>query len=87
MPNLQRAAPVKARGGRVAMDRYRQARDNRVERAAARVFLGVEQRGCAEQAARDASSGSAGRRELLTEQIGLQDVAELCDLNCLRSGG
>jgi len=49
------------------------------------VFLGVEQRGCAERAARDAERGiGMALRELLTEQIGLEDVAELCDLTPVR---
>ena len=82
MPNVERAALVRARGRRVAMDRDRRARDSRVVRAAARVFLGVEQRGCAERAARDAELGiGMALRDLLTEQIGFEDVAELCDLN------
>ena len=50
MANVKRAALAKARERRLALDRDRQARDSRVEQAAARVFLGVEQRHVAERA-------------------------------------
>ena len=82
MPNQRRAALVKARERRVALDRDRAARDSRVEQAAARVFLGIEQRAAAEHAARDADVG-IGRAllELVTERIAVEDIAELCDLD------
>ena len=82
MANVKRAALVKARERRVALDRDRQARDSRVEQAAARVFLGVELREDAEAAVHDANVG-IGRAllELLAERITLEDVAELCDLD------
>ncbi len=82
MANVTRAALVKARERRVALDRDRQARDSRVEQATARVFLGVEQRAVAERAVHDANVG-IGRAllELLAERIAVEDVAELCDLD------
>ncbi len=82
MPSVTRAALVKARERRVALDRDRQARDSRVEQAAARVFLGVEQRAAAERAVQDADVriGTA-LRELLAERITVEDVAQLCDLD------
>lgn len=82
MPNVRRAALVRARERRVALDWDRQARDARVEQAAARVFLGAEQRAAAERAVQDANVGM-GRAllELLAERIAVEDVAELCDLD------
>jgi len=82
MANVKRAALVKARERRVALDRDRQARDSRVEQAAARVFLGVQQRDGAQRAVHDANVG-IGRAllELLAERIAVEDVAELCDLD------
>ena len=82
MANVKRAALVKARERRVALDRDRQARDSRVEQAAARVFLGVEQRDAAERAVHDASVGiGEALLELLAERIAQEDVAQLCDLD------
>ena len=82
MANVKRAALVKARERRVALERDRQARDSRVEQAAARAFLGVEQRGAAERAVHDASVGiGMARLELLAERIALEDVGHLCDLD------
>ena len=82
MANVKRLALAKARERRVALDRDRQARDGRVEQAAARVFLGVELREGAERAVHDANVG-IGRAllELLAERIALEDVAKLCDLD------
>ena len=82
MANVKRLALAKARERRVALDRDRQARDGRVEQAAARVFLGVELRESAERAVHDANVG-IGRAllELLAERIAFEDVAELCDLD------
>ncbi len=82
MVNVKRLALAKARERRVALDRDRQGRDGRVERAAARVFLGVGLREDAERAVHDANVG-IGRAllELLAERIALEDVAELCDLD------
>jgi len=82
MANVKRAALVKARQRRVALDRDRQARDSRVEQATARVFLGVEQRHVAERAVHDASVGiGKALLELLAERIAGEDVAQLCDLD------
>ncbi len=82
MANVKRAALVKARERRVALDRDRQARDTRVEQAAARVFLGVEQRDVAERAVHDANVGiGKALLELLAERIAVEDVAQLCDLD------
>ena len=82
MANVKRAALVKARERRVALDRDRQARDSRVEQAAARVFLGVEQRHVAERAVHDANVGiGKALLELLAERIALEDIAQLCDLD------
>lgn len=80
--NGKRVALVKARERRVALDRDRQARDSRVEQAAARVFLGVEQRDAAERAVHDAGVGiGQALLELLAERMKVDDVAELCDLD------
>ena len=82
MANVKRAALVKARERRVALDRDRQARDSRVEQAASRVFLGVEQRDVAERAVHDANVGiGKALLELLAERIAVEDVAQLCDLD------
>ena len=82
MANVKRAALVKARARRVALDRDRQARDSRFEQAAARVFLGVEQRHVAERAVHDANVGiGKALLELLAERIALEDIAQLCDLD------
>ena len=82
MANVKRAALVKARERRVALDRDRQARDSRFEQAAARVFLGVEQRHVAERAVHDANVGiGKALLELLAERIALEDIAQLCDLD------
>ena len=81
MANVKRAALVKARERRLALDRDRQARDSRIEQAAARVFLGVEQRDTAERAVHDANVGiGKALLELLAERIAMEDIAELCDL-------
>ena len=82
MAKVKRLALAKARERRVALDRDRQARDGRVEQAAARVFLGVELREDAERAAYESNVG-IGRAllELLAERIALEDVAKLCDLD------
>lgn len=82
MANVKRAALAKARERRVALDRDRESRDSRVEQAAARVFLGVEQRDAAERAVHDANLGiGKALLELLAERIAVEDVAELCDLD------
>ena len=82
MANVKRAALVKARERRTAVDRDRQARDSRVEQAAARVVLGVQQRESAARAMHDANVGiGTALLELLAERIALQDAAELCDLD------
>ena len=82
MANVKRVALAKARERRVALDRDRQARDSRVEQAAARVFLGAELRDGAERAVQDADVGiGKALLELLAERIALEDVAELCDLD------
>ena len=82
MANVKQLALAKARERRVALDRDRQARDNRVEQAAARVFLGVELREDAERAVNDANVGiGTALLELLAERIALEDVATLCDLD------
>jgi len=81
MANVKRAALVKARERRLALDRDRQARDSRVEQAAARVFLAVEQRDTAERAVHDANLGiGKALLELLAERIAMEDIAELCNL-------
>lgn len=82
MANVKRAALAKARERRLTLDRDRQARDSRVEQAAARVFLAVEQRDTAERAVHDANLGiGKALLELLAERIALEDIAELCDLD------
>ena len=82
MANVKRAALVKARERRLALDRDRESRDSRVEQAAARVFLGVEQREVAERAVLDANVGiGEALLELLAERIAVEDVAQLCDLD------
>ena len=82
MANVKRAALAKARERRLALDRDRQARDSRVEQAAARVFLAVEQRDAAERAVHDANLGiGKALLELLAERIAMEDIAELCDLD------
>ena len=82
MANVKRAALVKARERRVALDRDRESRDSRVEQAAARVFLAVEQRDTAERAVHDANLGiGKALLELLAERIPMEDIAELCDLD------
>ena len=82
MANVKRAALVKARERRLALDRDRESRDSRVEQAAARVFLGVEQRDTAERAVHDANVGiGKALLELLAERIAMEDIAELCDLD------
>ena len=82
MANVKRAALAKARERRVVLDRDRESRDSRVEQAAARVFLGVEQRDAAERAVHDANVviGKA-LLELMAERIAAEDVAQLCDLD------
>ena len=82
MANVKRAALVKARERRLALDRDRESRDSRVEQAAARVFLAVEQRDTAERAVHDANLGiGKALLELLAERIAMEDIAELCDLD------
>ena len=82
MANVKRLALAKARERRVALDRDRQARDSRVEQAAARVFMGVELREGAERAVHDANVGiGKALLELLAERITPENVAELCDLD------
>ena len=82
MANVRRAALAKARERRLALDRDRESRDSRVEQAAARVFLGVEQRHAAEREVHDANLGiGKALLELLAERIALEDIAELCDLD------
>ena len=82
MANVKRAALAKARERRLALDRDRESRDSRVEQAAARVFLAVEQRDAAERAVHDANLGiGKALLELLAERIAMEDIAELCDLD------
>ena len=82
MANVKRLALAKARERRLALDRDRQARDGRVEQAAAKVFLGVELRKDAERAVHDANIGiGKALLELLDERIAVEDIAELCDLD------
>ena len=82
MANVKRAALVKARERRLTLDRDRMSRDTRVEQAAARVFLGVEQRDVAERAVHDVNVGiGKALLELLAERIAVEDVAQLCDLD------
>lgn len=82
MANVKRAALVKARERRVALDRDRASRDGRVEQAAARVFLGVEQREAADRAVHEANL-RIGRalHELLAERIPVENIAQLCELD------
>ena len=82
MANVKRAALAKARERRLALDRDRESRDSRVEQAAARVFLAVEQRDTAERALHDANLGiGKALLELLAERIAMEHIAELCDLD------
>ena len=82
MANVKRAALAKARERRLALDRDRESRDSRVEEAAARVFLAVEQRDTAERAVHDANLGiGKALLELLAERIAMEGIAELCDLD------
>ncbi len=81
MAGQKQAALNKARERRVALDRDRAARDDRVEQAAARVFLLLEQHDAAEQAMQKANTETAKElRKLLEEGITLDGVAELCEL-------
>ncbi len=81
MASQKQAALNKARERRVALDRDRAARDNRVEQAAAKVFVLFEQHAAAEQAMQDAHAGvGKALRELLEEGITVDGVAELCEL-------
>ncbi len=81
MAGQKQSALSRARERRVALDRDRAARDNRVEQAAARVFLLLEQHTAAEQAMQAANTEiAAALRELLAEGIALDGVAQLCDL-------
>ena len=81
MAGQKQAALSRARQRRVALDRDRAARDNRVEQAAARVFLLLEQHAAAERAMKEAKT-EVGQtlRELLEEGIALDGVAQLCEL-------
>lgn len=81
MASQKQAALNKARERRVALDRDRAARDNRVEQAAAKVFVLLEQHAEAERAMQDAHAGvGKALRELLEEGITVDGVAELCEL-------
>ena len=81
MASQKQAALNKARERRVALDRNRAARDNRVEQAAAKVFVLIEQHHAAEAAMQEASTGvGKALRELLEEGITVDGVAELCEL-------
>ncbi len=82
MASSKQAALSRARERRVALDRDRAARDNRVEQAAARVFVLREQHAAAAQAMQKTNT-EVGKalRELLEEGIGLAGVAELCELD------
>ncbi len=81
MASQKQAALTKARERRVALDRNRAARDNRVEQAAAKVFVLLEQHAAAEQAMQEANAGvGKALRELLEEGITVDGVAELCEL-------
>lgn len=76
------AARQKARERRVALDVDREARDRRVEDAAAAVFAGLEERAAAEAvvAAANAAIGSALVR-LAGEGLGVDAVVQLVDLD------
>ena len=76
------AARQKARERRVALDVDREARDRRVEDAAAAVFAGLEERAAAEAvvAAANAAIGSALVR-LFGEGLGVDAVVQLVDLD------
>ena len=81
MASQKQAALTKARERRVALDRNRAARDNRVEQAAAKVFVLLEQHADAETAMQEASAGvSKALRELIGEGLTVDGVAELCEL-------
>ncbi len=88
MAGQKQAALSRARQRRVTLDRDRAARDNRVEQAAARVFLLLEQQDAAEQAMQTANTEiAAALRELLEEGIALDGVAQLCELEVAESAG
>jgi DNA-directed RNA polymerase specialized sigma24 family protein len=76
------AARQKARDRRIALDVGREARDRRIEDAAAHVFTRLEQRAEAEQtiAATNAAIGEALTR-LAGEGLSVEAVAELLELD------
>lgn len=81
MASTKQTALARARARRVELDRDRAARDNRVEQAAARVFVLLDERAAAE---RKIAAGNAGigreLRALTGEGLAVEAVAELCDL-------
>ena len=81
MASQKQAALTKARERRVALDRNRASRDSRVEQAAAKVFVLLEDYAEAQTAMQEASTGvGKALRELLEEGITVDGVAELCEL-------
>jgi hypothetical protein len=78
---VDQAARQKARERRIALDRDRKARDERIEAAAAQVFAGVTAREEAlEGVTRAEATVGDGLRALTGEGLTVSQVAELCEL-------
>lgn len=80
----QAAALAKARERRIALDRERDARDRRIEEAAAEVLVLLDRRREVEEALAEANAqlGDALRR-VLAEDVPAERAAALCDLDPL----
>lgn len=86
-PARLQAARQKARDRRIALDVDREARDRRIEDAAAQVFAQLEQRAEAEAAilAANAAIGAAPIR-LTAEGLNVEAVAHLLELDVAEVG-
>lgn len=78
---VDQLARAKARERRIALDRDRKARDERIEDGAARVFAGVTARQAAqEQVSVAEATMAAGLNVLAREGLTTSQLAELCEL-------
>ena len=80
--NNKQAALQKARARRIELDRDRDLRDQRIEEAAAEVFVLLEQRASAELVVVETNAAIAEQlRRVLAENMGVEGVAALVDLD------
>jgi hypothetical protein len=80
--NNKQAALQKARARRIELDRDRDLRDQRIEEAAAEVFVLLEQRAAAELVLAETNGSIAEQlRRVLAENVGVEGLALLVDLD------